>query len=106
VVLLVTARLLSLLDALEDAACRSAPLGVFFPEPRVSAEAVDDALRRYCDRCPVRRSCWQYAELLESDGPLDRLYGIVAGLGPEERMAVYRARRGSSQRQGALVHSD
>jgi WhiB family transcriptional regulator, redox-sensing transcriptional regulator len=42
----------------EQAACRGQPTSLFFPEKGQHAR---EAIKRFCENCPVRRECFDYA---------------------------------------------
>ena len=62
------------------AACRGAPLSVFFPE-----DANYSAARRVCAACPVRKPCLDEAQRARIN------HGMFGGLTPDERRAARRA---------------
>lgn len=60
----------------EEAACRGIDVAVFFPEVGNS----NHEAKRVCATCPVRRPCLEASE--------DQLYGVWAGMSPDERAAL------------------
>ena len=70
-------------DWMDHAACRGAAADVFFLDH--GAGPADEA-RTYCDRCPVREDCLDYA-LANGEQ-----FGIWGGLTLSQRLQVRRAR--------------
>lgn len=60
----------------DQAACRGTDVSVFFPEVGNS----NHEAKRVCSTCPVRRPCLEASE--------DQLYGVWAGMSPDERAAL------------------
>lgn len=72
------------------AACRGAPVELFFPDPdarRAEAALVAEA-KAICARCPVREAC-----LAEGMG---EEHGIWGGTTPAERRALRREQKGEA----------
>lgn len=70
------------------AACKGMDPALFFPEERFKpgSEEYEEELaliKNLCDTCPVREQCLE----LSNQHPDDQIYGIWAGLTPEERKA-------------------
>ncbi len=86
-------RNLDVFDA-TDAACRSVPTRFFFPE-RDSDPRTASFVARYCDNCPVRVECLNWA-LAHRE-----IYGIWGGKTETERrrMRRLRLRRGLPARR-------
>lgn len=72
-------------DWRDDAACKDAPIELFFPKRGGSGQAA----REMCARCPVRSECLDF--ILSLPGRSDE-YGIWAGMNPRER-ALERVNR-------------
>ncbi len=75
----------------EDAACRGADPGLFFPEPTVGRGDGGHEARAVCQGCPVIADCRAYADSQTV------LYGIWAGEGEGARQR--RRWRSSKQRR-------
>ncbi|MGH3232997.1 MAG: WhiB family transcriptional regulator, partial [Streptosporangiaceae bacterium] len=73
----------------DQAACRGADLGVFFPGRGESAEPA----RQVCARCPVRQPCLDYATGNQIQ------HGIWGGLSERERRALGTSRLRSVRRE-------
>lgn len=67
-----------------QAACRGADTEEFFPLFKEEAAAV---IERYCDVCPVKQECrqWAYAERLRD--------GVLGGLHEDDRLALEKQAR-------------
>jgi hypothetical protein len=83
-------------DAMVDAniACRLGDPELWFPHSLTSAEGIrqTETARAVCEVCPARRACLE--DILANEGgtrPENR-YGIYAGLTPDERFGIHRAR--------------
>ncbi len=74
-----------------DAACRGAPIGVFFPEGKF--DVVTDEAWAICGRCRVSTDCLAYAQTWAS-----ALLGVWSATNPTERR---RLRRGPRSRRRA-----
>jgi WhiB family transcriptional regulator, redox-sensing transcriptional regulator len=79
------------------AGCRDVPPKVFFPH---DGAGVDDA-RRYCDRCPVRVPCLEYA--LENQIQ----HGVWGGMSERARQRIARRRKveGSATRYKRIAEA-
>lgn len=69
-------------DWADDAACAGADPAIFFPKLGQSG----DQARQYCERCPVREPCLEWA--VSAQEP----YGIWGGTSELERRAIRHAR--------------
>jgi WhiB family transcriptional regulator, redox-sensing transcriptional regulator len=82
----------------DQAACRGADLGLFFPERGESAEPA----RQICARCPAREPCLDYAVSNRI------VHGIWGGLSERERRALQtrRLRAMRRERDRAIAAAD
>ena len=69
-----------------DAACFGQPEELFFPPPHTARKTYASSAARFCDRCPIRVACADYAI---TNDIVDGLWG---GLAPEERRALTQRR--------------
>lgn len=77
----------------DQAACRDAPIEVFFPsaeEGRSISRGAYRAARAYCEGCPVRALCLDEALRIEGRG---RRYGMLGGQTALERESAARLTR-------------
>lgn len=76
----------------DDAACRGADPEIFFPDNSDHRKIVKALL--WCNGCPVREACLQFA--LDTEGSLGHSSrsGIYGGHTAEQRYAKYRHSRG------------
>ncbi len=78
-------------DWMDDAACRGAPLNVFFPGVGTNLRAWGIA-RTLCARCPVLDECRDWNDEMEHGVISERqMAGFYAGETPDERVARRRA---------------
>ena len=80
------------LPVLDGAACKGAPLDLFFgPDAEfvTTRQKREAAAKAICARCPVRLDCLDYAL------DIDQTYGVWGGLNEDERRALRRQRRAS-----------
>jgi hypothetical protein len=75
---------------LEDAACRGAPLDLFFAK---SADHQYLEARAFCRTCPVLRECREATDRAERDLPRGALFGFFGGESAAERHTRRRARQ-------------
>lgn len=68
---------------IDQAACRDAPLDMFFAE-RGSSHHTYIAVRKICDNCTVQHDCLSYALKINAT------HGIWGGTTPKERRAICR----------------
>jgi WhiB family redox-sensing transcriptional regulator len=76
-------------DWFDDAACRGADTGIFFP----ASEADAGAAKRLCATCPVRDECLEHA-LEMSPAP----EGVWGGLTRTERHRLTRRRQKAARK--------
>lgn len=76
-------------DWLQHAACRGAPLAVFYPPEGRGPKPANQyrAARGYCSQCPVIRQC--EADALVTDRVFGA-HGFRAGMSPDERARLVR----------------
>lgn len=72
-----------------QAACRGVDTHIFFSE--IGQKDPYKEARSYCSRCEVRSECLAAAFREEPD--VSMIYGMRAGLTPEERQALMRGRK-------------
>ncbi|MFZ3556437.1 MULTISPECIES: WhiB family transcriptional regulator [unclassified Streptomyces] len=74
-------------DWRSQGACTEVDPEVMYPH---SDPADIEAAKRVCARCPVARKCLR--DVIRHEGGKDTYarHGVVAGLAPSERLAVYR----------------
>ena len=75
----------------DDAACIGAPVELFFPRPGRNNGAV--VKRLYCDSCPVRQECLDFA--MEVENATWRA-GVWGGMTPTERSRYAKERKEAS----------
>jgi len=66
----------------EDAACRSKPANLFFPDHRTLTAHRFDEARAICASCTVRQKCLEMTIVFEDT---DDRWGMFGGLTPNER---------------------
>lgn len=67
----------------EDAACKTAPVGIFFGLPTEQAHPKAEA-KDYCRRCPVQQECLDFS--IQSG----EMWGIWGGLDEKSRRKLMR----------------
>ena len=72
------------------AACLDAPVELFFPQPGKEFRQELAQAREYCDRCPVKTQCLQYAMAFEAEHGERSLPGIWGGTSERERWKLRR----------------
>ena len=75
----------------ERAACRGIDVNVFFPSPD-DREAIEFAKARYCQWCPVRQECLEWAIAEMGVGTANDDLGIYGGMTFTERRSYHRQR--------------
>ena len=81
-----------------NAACRDDPAdSLWFPLESQMAPALAEA-KIMCALCPVRNECLTYYLAMDSK---DDQFGIAAGMTPEQRRQLRRARKRPSRAEGA-----
>lgn len=93
----------------DRAACRGMPLTVFFPD-RGQRYGYREA-ERVCDRCPVARQCYEFAQEMEVGKSIWERAGMYGGtkpihrvladdsMPPERRRRIYAVKKGRRVRQ-------
>lgn len=80
------------IEWMNRAECLDVDLTVFFPEtPHVFKDAYKIA-REYCESCPVREECLEWAVSTEAETSTNS-FGMYGGRTPEQRRAIRRERR-------------
>lgn len=79
----------------ERAACSGVELEVFYPDHGTGGGAARayEWAKQWCRVCPVRRDCLEEAMAAEGAASGKNRYGLVGGLDPNERAALYERRR-------------
>ena len=82
------------------AACGRVDAELFYPLDLDPTGPAVTAARRVCGGCPVRARC--LVDVMAGEDPARR-WGITAGLTPDERSALFLARRDLLDRPGAVA---
>lgn len=83
-------------DWMSRAACLGADPEEFF-DLQGSNEVSARVIRRYCEDCPVRPECLEFA-LGSEDWPGGYVFGIFGGMTGNERRRIIQARRRNAVR--------
>lgn len=73
----------------EDAPCRGVDSAIFYPEWGRGAGAYKEA-KSYCEPCPYRSACLEWALDYEGDAGKERRHGMFGGLTPSQRADMRR----------------
>ena len=67
----------------DDAACKGAPITLFFPEEPITSVKQWAEGKKFCANCTVQQQCLMLALNAETAG--FRRYGLFGGMTPKER---------------------
>lgn len=80
----------------DHALCAGQDSGIWFPSRDPLAQST---ARDWCNACPSRQACLEYALAMEAGHGEDRRHGIYGGLDGKERHQLQRRRRDAENRR-------
>jgi phage-related protein len=79
----------------DKAACKGVDVSLFFPE---DGQNISKEIREMCSGCPVKMSCYIYAEQNHLDN-----FGVFGGYSPKQRSDLRRVKGRASRKFQQLV---